>query len=417
MDGQFVGAQRTPQLDGEEYAQRRWGAARGRVGSADTDLVARSLPVSGGGLLDADRCAGQAGQLAQDRVERGRHGGQVDGVGGVQADRDRRVAAHRPIADGTVVGRVVQGGNSDHAVRVELSGAGQRGRGADGQQTGRSQGGGAAAQPSAAGAGGQTQHPEQRRGESGEEHQLDDRQVGQVAVERGDALVRAGLPGAGDQRGHLPGRMVAVDELRGEFEREERADRDQRRGESAGAQRPGGEAERGERGQARGTDRGRPPQRAAPGALPGGAYVQDSHTAQVCDQRPAGGGGPTGELADPSRPGGAGQQIGHAVAGLPRTQPGGGADHDGHEGRRGAGLHGHRADVPQWWVRHGRPIRDQPEERGDDRQHPPCHVAAQFQPEQPAARRQRQPDSPGRPDARRPDRRGAHEFAAASTAL
>ena len=246
--------------------------------------------------------------------------GQEGRVRGVHADRDRGAAAPRRVADRLAAGRVVQRRDDDHAVRVQPSGAGQRDRGPGRPQACRGDQRREPPQPRPV-RGGQAQAAEDRGGESDGEHHLGDREVGQVPVEgrhtRGDADVE----GARGQRRDLPVRVVSGRRLGAEREPEEGGHGDQRGDETAREQGPGGEADRGQRGDARDADDGRPPQRAAPGGLPGGHDVDHRDAGQAADLGPGRGGGPGGELAGPARPGGHPEQVRQVPAAFPGAHP------------------------------------------------------------------------------------------------
>ena len=135
--------------------------------------------------------------------------------------------------------------------------------------------------------------------------------------------------------------------------------------------------------QARGHDRGGPPQRAAPAGLVRGHPVQDGQADQVPHQGPAGRGGPRRQQAGPPRPGGDPHQFGGAAAGVPGPHPRGRADHRGDEVQDRAALQADGAHVPQGRQGHGFAVGGEPEQREDHRQHPHHGVMAQFQAEQP----------------------------------
>ena len=214
------------------------------------------------------------------------------------------------------------------------------------------------------------------------------------------------------QRPDLRVRIVVLDRDRARPQRQEHGHRDQRRGEPAGNQRPGGEPQGTGRRHPRGADRHRPPQRATPGGLPRRDRVHHGHAAQVGHHRPAGGGGPGGQLASPARQRGHPHQVGGAAPALPRSHPGGHARHQRRETQQGLLLEHRAAQVPQRRNGHARAVGAEPEHRAEQRQHPPHRGAAQLDPQQSGSGQRASARGARRPVPDRGVGRGGHDRAA-----
>ncbi len=249
---------------------------------------------------------------------------------------------------------------------------------------------------------------ERNGGQPGEERDLHDRQAG---VEREED------PGAGHggilSRADQPPRLVTLQREHADLRREHRACHDQRRGEPAreeGAEREADSAERHDRGCA---DAGQPPDRAAPGGLPGCHHENRGHRRRVQQDRPGGDGGQAGQLTGPPRPGRGGHQVGEVTAAIASGRPGRDACHDRTD-QLHLVLHDRAPYRPQGRVPEVVAQLSGREKHAKQRQYPQHRGTPQFQPQQPPRRWPGPAARPQRPGRRRG---GGHDRACASTAL
>ena len=108
--------------------------------------------------------------------------GQVGPEGGMDADGDRSLLADGRVGDGPVAGGVVDG-RDDHAVGLHAGGPGEADAGTGCRQTKRGHDGCGAPYGPAARSGRKSESAEDRDGDPGEEHDLDDVEVGKVMEE------------------------------------------------------------------------------------------------------------------------------------------------------------------------------------------------------------------------------------------
>ena len=156
--------------------------------------MACAVSASGSGRTDLDalRCAGKAGDDAEQRTRSARQDRQHRLVRRMYADRDDAVIAYRHGDERPVIGGGVQRRDDDALGRL-AGGIGQGDAGAGGEHGDRRRDRAHRSQPSSTGTTRQCQCAESDSGDAHEEQQLSDRQSGVERNERGRTRYRGAL--------------------------------------------------------------------------------------------------------------------------------------------------------------------------------------------------------------------------------